>query len=65
MSKSSKQEHLGKSDGVKRYRSMGEIKRDLFPNAAAEEAETSARSRGEVLMEDLFGPQHHSGLSNR
>lgn len=43
---------------AKRYSSIAEIKRDLFPNAAAEEAATiSGRQDGgyEKLMNEFFG----------
>jgi hypothetical protein len=48
----------GDSQGQRRYRSVAEIKRDLFPNAAAEETATNARDRSEGLMQDFFGPRH-------
>ena len=48
----------GTSQGQRRYRSVAEIKRDLFPNAAAEETATNARDRNEGLMQDFFGPRH-------
>ena len=41
---------------TKRYRSMLEIKRDFFPNAAAKEAHTDHGSREyENLMDEFFG----------
>jgi hypothetical protein len=45
---------------TKRYGSIAEIKRDLFPVAAAEEtAAISGRHEGgyEKLMNEFFGPQ--------
>lgn len=42
----------------KRYSSIAEIKRDLFPNAAAEDAATAASEHGyENLMDEYFGPR--------
>jgi len=59
MSKSAKKSSVsGDSQGQRRYRSVAEIKRDLFPNAAAEETATNARERSESLMQDFFGPRH-------
>jgi hypothetical protein len=51
----------GKPVLTKRYRSIAEIKRDLFPNAAAEEAEGAQGSRGyENLLDEFFGPRQHA-----
>lgn len=51
----------GKTAQTKRYRSVAEIKRDLFPNAAAAELADNAHARGyETLMEDFFGPRQRS-----
>ena len=59
MSKSVKKPSVsGDSHGQRRYRSVAEIKRDLFPNAAAEETATNARERSEGLIQDFFGPRH-------
>jgi hypothetical protein len=67
MAKSSKQasqkSQRGKGDSTQRYSSMAEINRDLFPNAAAEEAkEDLGRDEGayERLMGEVFGPRHPS-----
>lgn len=49
----------GTSQAERRYRSVAEIKRDLFPNAAAaEQTATNAHERSEGLMQDFFGPRH-------
>lgn len=50
-----------KSFLAKRYSSIAEVKRDLFPVAAAEEAaETNDQSGGyERLMHEFFGPEQH------
>ncbi len=48
---------------TKRYGSIAEIKQDLFPNAAAEEAEAqNSRVDGgyEKLMNEFFGNRQHS-----
>ncbi len=49
---------------TKRYDSIAEIKREFFPNAAAEEeAEATARQGNhayENLMDEFFGPRQHS-----
>jgi hypothetical protein len=46
---------------TKRYGSISEIKRDLFPNAAAEEADIGRGNREyEKLMDEFFGPRQHS-----
>jgi len=59
MPKSAKKPSVrGGSQSQRRYRSVAEIKRDLFPSAAAEETATNARERSEGLMQDFFGPRH-------
>jgi hypothetical protein len=51
----------GLPPGSKRYRSMAEIKRDLFPKAAAEEtALVSGNHNYEHVMDEFF-PRHDSG----
>lgn len=52
----------GKASLAKRYGSIAEIKRDLFPNAAAEEAATElGQERAhESLLNEFFGPQQPS-----
>jgi hypothetical protein len=62
MAKPNKQEPATAKARLKRYRSVAEIKRDLFPNAAAEEHASDVRQRGqEYLLDDFFGPRQHSG----
>jgi hypothetical protein len=61
MAKPNRQEPATAKARPKRYRSVAEIKRDLFPNAAAEEHASDVRRRGhEDLMDDFFGPRHRS-----
>jgi hypothetical protein len=53
----------GQSALTKRYGSIAEIKRDLFPNAAAEEAAAESGRGGreyEKLMDEFFGPRQRS-----
>lgn len=62
MAKASKQAPRGAGSSSepalsKRYRSIAEIKRDLFPNAAAEEAEARVGRGYENLLDELFGPR--------
>jgi hypothetical protein len=65
MAKASKKTAPGAADSIlaKRYGSIAEIKRDLFPNAAAEEAAAiSGRHDGgyEKLMNEFFGSHQQS-----
>jgi len=50
-----------KTGKAKRYRSVAEIKRDLFPNAAAEERTGLRRHSHEALLTELLGPSKTAG----
>lgn len=61
MAKANKQSPSAAESPAKRYRSMAEIKRDLFPNAAAEDQARGLRRRNaEGMMDEFFGPRGQS-----